>query len=110
MFVWMVVGFGEAATGVLIGAYGYSSRLPMVEHVEHDVTAGMQMQIHFASALWYFLLATPLGWLAMWLFCEGRHPLSVRDGDDAGAAVARRRRGRTPRPAAATSARPAGSC
>jgi hypothetical protein len=71
-FLWIAVGFVQAAAGVVVGAYGYvDGHLPIVRHVESDITAGMQMQIHGAASLWYFLVATPLGWLALWLFIEG---------------------------------------
>jgi hypothetical protein len=71
VFARLVAGFLQAAGGVLVGAYGFRARLPVITHVENDVTAGMQVQIHYASALFYFLLATPMGWLAVWLFLEG---------------------------------------
>jgi hypothetical protein len=71
MFVRIAAGFLQAAAGVVVGAYGYLGRLPVVTHVEDDITAGLQVQIHGAAALWWFLVATPLGWLALWLFCEG---------------------------------------
>jgi hypothetical protein len=71
IFVWIVIGFVQAAAGVLMGAFGYLHRLPVIEHVEGDITAGLQMEIHGAASLWFFLLATPLGWLSLWLFCEG---------------------------------------
>lgn len=70
-FLWIAAGFLQAAAGVLVGAYGYLGRLPVVQHVESDITAGLQMEIHGAASFWYFLFATPIGWLALWLFGEG---------------------------------------
>lgn len=71
MFVRIAAGFLQAAAGVLVAAYGYVGHLPVITHVESDITAGMQMQIHGAASFWYFLVATPAGWLALWLFVEG---------------------------------------
>ena len=70
-FLWIVAGFLQAAAGVVVGGYGYFGQQPVVAHVESDITAGLQLQMHGAASFWYFLVATPLGWLALWLFVEG---------------------------------------
>jgi hypothetical protein len=69
--LWIVAGFLQAGAGVVVGAYGYLGRLPFVPHVEDDITAGLQIEMHGAASFFYFLFATPLGWLALWLFVEG---------------------------------------
>jgi hypothetical protein len=66
-FVWMLGGFLQAAAGILVGAYGYRAW-----HVAPTVDGdNAQMFVHGASSFWYFLVATPRGWLALWLFGEG---------------------------------------
>lgn len=67
MFVRVIGGFLQAAAGVLVGAFGY---------VAWHSTPGRaddyaQAFVHGASGFWYFLVATPWGWLALWLFGEG---------------------------------------
>lgn len=67
-FGWLVAGFLQAAAGVLVGAYGY-----LAWHSPPPSLSGENAEafVHGASAFWYFLVATPVGWLALWLFCEG---------------------------------------
>ena len=68
IFVWILVGFLQAAAGVLVGAYGY-----LAWNVPPPNLSGENAEafVHGASAFWYFLVATPRGWLALWLFGEG---------------------------------------
>jgi len=101
MFLWVAVGFMQAAAGVLVGAYGY-----MGWHAAPAVGGdNAQMFVHGASSFWYFLVATPRGWLALWLFGEGlmrvlaaamQQPFSTLPVVMARAAWARRPRAKRP--------------
>ncbi len=67
MLVWLVAGFLEAAAGVLVGAYGY-----LAWHAAPAIGGdNAEMFVHGASSFCYFLVATPRGWLGLWLFGEG---------------------------------------
>ena len=67
MLVRLVGGFLQAAAGVLVGAFGYMT-WQVAPAIGGD---NAEMFVHGASSFWYFLVATPLGWLALWLFGEG---------------------------------------
>jgi hypothetical protein len=67
MFVWLLAGFLEASAGALVGALGYTTW-----HVAPAIGGdNAEMFVHGASSFCYFLVATPRGWLALWLFGEG---------------------------------------
>jgi hypothetical protein len=65
MFVRIAAGFLQAAAGVVVGGL-WRGRHPV------DGPGGLAEQFaHGLAHYAYFLVATPLGWLALWLFCEG---------------------------------------
>jgi hypothetical protein len=65
MFARMLAGFVQAAAGVAVAVAWRMGR--------HVVGAGdLDAQfVHGFSDFLVFVVATPLGWLALWLFCEG---------------------------------------
>lgn len=65
MFVRMLAGFVQAAAGVAVAV-----AWRMSHHVVGPGDLGAQFVHGFADYAW-FLVATPVGWLALWLFCEG---------------------------------------
>jgi hypothetical protein len=65
MFVRIAAGFLQAAAGVAVA---------VVWRTHHHVIGAGDVAgqfVHGASDFGYFLVATPVGWLALWLFCEG---------------------------------------
>ncbi|MCA1663361.1 MAG: hypothetical protein LC659_03675 [Myxococcales bacterium] len=65
MIARLVAGFLQAATGVAVGVW-WRGRHPV--DAPGDIAAQL---VHGFSHYVYFLLLTPWGWLAVWLFVEG---------------------------------------
>ncbi len=64
-FLWIFAGFLQAAAGVAVAA-----TWRMHHYVDGAGDIPEQFAHGFADYI-YFLVATPGGWLALWLFCEG---------------------------------------
>jgi hypothetical protein len=68
MFVRLFAGFAQVAAGVAAGAWGYQRwHRPPPNFSGENAEAF----VHGASSYLVFLVATPYGWLALWLFLEG---------------------------------------
>ena len=67
-FVWLIAGWLQTAAGAAVGAWGYINW-----HAPPPNFSGEHAEafVHGAASFWYFLVATPVGWLALWLFVEG---------------------------------------
>ena len=65
MFVRMLGGFLQAAAGVAIAVWWRQG------HAIHGPGDQAAQFVHGAAHLFYFLVVTPWGWLALWLFVEG---------------------------------------